>query len=143
MAKKEKIVVNCKTDNLKNIRSFVEDTLVSYQLNQEDIDLIVLAIDEICANLIIHSNGENEEETISLSIELKIKPSGIEFEITDSGHYFDYSSYVEPSLDDLISEKRQGGMGMMLVRKIMDKIEYIKDQQTNKCRLFKNLEIPA
>ncbi|HAZ24758.1 MAG TPA: anti-sigma factor, partial [Algoriphagus sp.] len=37
----------------------------------------------------------------------------------------------------VISEKRKGGLGIILVRKIMDEIEFESDRGINTCRLIK------
>lgn len=137
------IKVTCNKYNLKEIRDFVYGTLKQVSIEKSDSDMIVLAVDEICSNLIIHSNQNNEEEFIELNIKIKHEPEGIVFEIIDSGDAFNYSTYEEPSLSEIIHQKRKGGMGMMLVRRIMDSIEFKSENTYNVCRLFKRLNLKA
>lgn len=133
------IKVNCQIENLKKIRSFVESCLKDLPLSEVDINLIVLAIDEICSNKIIHSAKGNNNEELILNIKFEKSPAKILFEVIDFGISFDYSSYQEPRLEDLIDEKRKGSLGMMLVRKIMDKIEFESQDSQNICRLSKKI----
>lgn len=134
-----KIRVSCIKDNLKTIRSFVNDNLKGIVINENDLNLIILAIDEICSNLIIHSNQCDENESIEVNIKVKKEPNGIVFEIYDTGVAYNYSDYKEPSFEELISKKKKGGLGLMLVRRIMDQIEFGTEDSTNFCRMFKKL----
>lgn len=134
-----KIKVNNSTKNLKEIRKFVHDTLKELPVDLNEVDLIVLAIDEICSNLMIHTNGLNENDFLVLYIRFKEDEQGLEFEIINKGESFNYSTYEEPTLAEIISQKRKGGMGMMLVRRIMDSIEFKTNNSENICKLFKQL----
>ncbi|HXA01755.1 MAG TPA: ATP-binding protein [Cytophagaceae bacterium] len=131
------IKVSCSTKNLKEIRDFVSDTLVEYSVPEMEINMMVLAIDEVCANLIIHSNHCNENQHIELKI--KDESQGVSFEISDEGEPFDQSTYREPDIHNLIKEKKKGGIGLMLVKKIMDSIEFTKENDHTICRLFKRV----
>jgi serine/threonine-protein kinase RsbW len=61
------------------------------------------------------------------------------FEIIDDGNTFDINQFAEPELDNLVHEKRKGGLGIRLVKSIMDKIEYQKRSGKNVCRLIKQI----
>lgn len=131
--------VNCSTSNLKAIRKFVDESLKAIEVSDYDTSLIILAVDEVCSNLIIHSNLENDEEVLTLFIKLERQGEDIVFEIIDYGIAFNYSDYKEPNIDDLIKEKRRGSIGLMLVRRIMDRIEFKTEDNHNVCRLYKRL----
>ena len=117
--------VPCTKEQLKEIRGFVNNSLGQHGLSDVDISAMVLAIDEVCANLIIHSHHCNPKEFIEVII--IVGPNeGVEFRIIDEGVGFDINEYDEPSIDDLIQSKRKGGIGLILVKKIMDDIDFIK-----------------
>lgn len=61
------------------------------------------------------------------------------FEIQDDGTVFDINAFQEPTLENLISVKRKGGLGIRLVKSIMDSIEYQTRDGKNVCRLTKQL----
>ncbi|MDH5603238.1 MAG: ATP-binding protein [Cyclobacteriaceae bacterium] len=132
--------IPCKKDHLKDLRSFVWKALVNHGLTEIDISTLVLAIDEICANLIIHSDCRDPNEFIKININI-IKNEGIEFSIHDHGSGFDISKYDAPTLDELIKTKRKGGIGLILVRKIMDKIELVNESGQNVCKLYKKANV--
>ncbi len=128
---------SCSTDKLQEIRQFVEDVLTQHGLSEVDTHKIVLAVDEVCANLIIHSHRCNAEESIELSVEFTDEKTI--FEIRDHGAAFNIAQYKEPSLTEIIKSKKKGGIGLMLVNRIMDKIEFYQEKGYNICRLTKDV----
>ena len=133
------LTISCKKDNLTLIRQFVSESLGRYQIPEIERHKLILAIDEVCANLIIHSNHCNEQET--LEVDLQVDPhQKITFTIIDAGTGFDISKYQEPTIDEIISSKRKGGLGLMLVKRIMDQIEFTTEKNHNICKLVKKLK---
>ena len=135
---KHRIVIPCEKDKLEFVRDFVQNQLDEYGMPEVESYKIVLAIDEICANMIIHSNNCNPDESLELEMTFK-KNQNIIFIIRDRGVSFDIASYQEPSMQDIISSKRKGGLGLMLVKRIMDEIEFTTENNYNICRLTKKL----
>ncbi len=133
-----KFKTSCSKEKLREIRKFVIGVLEEYGLSDVDINKLVLAVDEICANLIIHSHNCNEKEFIELRIKIK-KGEGITFEITDQGIGFNARDYHEPNLNDIVKQKKKGGVGLLLVKRIMDNIEFKSENSHNTCRLYKKL----
>ncbi|MGK7389365.1 MAG: ATP-binding protein [Candidatus Cyclobacteriaceae bacterium M2_1C_046] len=130
--------VQCKKEKLKNIRLFVKEKLDGHGLSDLDVSAIVLAVDEICANLIIHSNKCNPDETIILEMEIK-DGKEVFFEITDQGEAFDIKQYKEPTIEEIIKAKKKGGIGLLLVKRIMDNVEFTSETDKNTCRLYKKI----
>ena len=133
-----KFRVPCSKSKLGEIREFLHKVLREISIPEMTVNTLVLAVDEVCANLIIHSHNCNADD----HIELKVKINGtseITFEIIDNGVGFNISEYQEPSISDLIRDKRKGGMGLMLVKRIMDEIELIKGEKKNVYRFHKKI----
>jgi len=130
-------MVPCSTNRLKEVRNFVNQVLHEYEFSEVDINRMVLAVDEVCSNLIIHSNNCNPEEMIELRI--NVDAEGIVFEIKDQGMAFKPDSYQEPSLREVVRKKKKGGIGLMLVKRIMDEIEFQSESSHNVCRLYKKI----
>jgi len=98
---------------------------------------VILAVEEVCANLIIHSHDCNSKEYIDLNV--ISSPALIVFEILDFGKGFNILEYQEPELSQVIKSKRKGGLGIILIKRIMDKIEFESFENKNICRLYKFL----
>jgi len=134
---KKTFQIPCSTNCLKDARVFFNDVLNGVGLDETDQSAIVLAVDEVCANIIIHSKCK-ESQHIKLSVE--VKNGKLIFEITDKGqHSFNINDYRAPDLDEIIETKRKGGVGILLVKKIMDKIEMFTTNGNNVCRMYKTI----
>ncbi len=120
---------------MSQLRSFLQKTLEHVALSDIQKHQVTLAVEEVCANLIIHSHHCNPDSHIHL--EVKDSNDGIIFEISDQGEAFNLNEYVTPDLQRVLTEKRKGGLGIILVKKIMDKIEFESNGGTNTCRLVK------
>lgn len=132
---KYQLKIYCKTTALADLRSFLQTTLSELNLSDKDRHQLTLAVEEVCANLIIHSHQCNGSDQIKL--EVKESPDKLIFEITDKGKAFNLLDYEVPDLKKVISEKRKGGLGIILVKTIMDEIEFESNEGKNTCRLIK------
>ncbi|MTI25916.1 MULTISPECIES: ATP-binding protein [Fulvivirga] len=132
--------VPCKKEMLKEIRCFVKEVLDKHGLSEVDVSTLVLAIDEVCANLIIHSHCCNPKESIEVEINVD-KDKGLIFNIIDKAEIFNINEYQEPTLEDIIKKQRKGGIGLILVKKIMDDIQIYSDKKKHVCRLVKKIHI--
>lgn len=130
-----RITIYCQTTALAELRDFLRETLTMSFITENDKLQLTLAVEEVCANLIIHSHECNGKDHIHL--EVKEFPGKLIFEITDQGKAFNLLDYEVPDLIKVKGEKRKGGLGIILVKKIMDEIEFESTKGTNTCRLIK------
>jgi serine/threonine-protein kinase RsbW len=128
--------VGCSIENLKGLRDFIRDSLKTNGVADLQISEMVLALDEMCSNLMIHAHHCNPDDLFELKIDIK-KGSPIVFEIVDDGTVFDINQFEEPGLDNLVHEKRKGGLGIRLIKSIMDKVEYEQHKNKTVYRLIK------
>jgi serine/threonine-protein kinase RsbW len=139
---KYSLKVPCSKSKLKTIRSFVDETLGQYSISDVDLNMLVLAVDEICANLIVHSyTTSTSVECIELHINIE-ESKGVTFEIVDHNNEgFNIINYKEPMLKELVKSRRKGGLGLMLVKRIMDDVQFKSNGNSNVCRLFKRMPL--
>ena len=130
--------IGCSLHNLKGVREFIRTSLQHYDISDLEMGAIVLAMDEMCSNLMIHAHHCNPDHVIQIRI-VANDPHKFIFEIVDDGMMFDINDFSEPEIGNLVHEKRKGGLGIRLVKTIMDKIEYKKEGDKNVCRLFKTI----
>lgn len=134
-----KYKVGCSIENLKGVRDFIRASLKKHEIAELAISEIVLALDEMCSNLMIHAHNCNPDELFEIHIHIENnKP--LVFELIDDGTVFNINQFNEPALNNIIHEKRKGGLGIRLVKSIMDKVEYHNQSGRNVCRLTKTLE---
>jgi serine/threonine-protein kinase RsbW len=128
--------VGCSIENLKGVRDFIRGSLKNHGISELVVSEVVLALDEMCSNLMIHAHHCNPDEIFELNIYVEGNKPLI-FELIDDGTVFDINQFMEPALNNIINEKRKGGLGIRLVKSIMDKVEYQKLRGRNVCRLIK------
>ena len=80
--------IGCSLSNLKGIRDFIRNTLNENHVSELQISAIVLALDEMCSNLMIHAHHCNPEHFLELHINHPGQGTYV-FEIIDDGNIFD------------------------------------------------------
>lgn len=114
----------CSKQSLPKIRAFVEGELRALEVKEMVTHQLVLAVDEACANSIIHQHECDEQSRIKLSISRKGKELTIE--LTDEGAPFPINEYEPQNLSEIIKNRTKGGLGIFLINQIMDKVEVIE-----------------
>lgn len=135
---KYNLSIKADTRNLKKVRSFLTKIFTKLQVEAIEANQLVLVVDEILANLIIHSAKNNNNKEIDLVV--SEEAGEITFEIYDyNSPYFDLTQHEDANPKELIKQKRKGGMGLTLVKNIMDEVEVYYEDNTNIWRLQKRL----
>ena len=135
---KQQLKIESKTEHLVAVRDFVSQAAVKSGFGEEDVGKIALAVDEACTNVIKHAYQYNRTKSITITVET----SGADFEITivDNGRQFDPKKIRTPNMKDYIIHPRRGGLGVYLMKSLMDKVEYdIEEGKSNMVRLVKHL----
>lgn len=98
-----------------------------------------LVLEELVVN-IIHYGHEDEEGDVLHDIEVVLVADAqmVAVEIIDDGKPFDplQDAHV-PDVDLDIEDRPIGGLGIHLVQKLTDKVEYSREQNLNKLRIEK------
>jgi len=131
--------IQCSRQNLQQVRDFVRGFLLASNRSEVLVNQVVLAVDEVVANFIIHANGENANQYLDLNMELV--EHRLDVEIEDYGHTIFAPAVVAPNPDmrEYIRQGRKGGMGMALVSRIMDQVEFFERNAHTVCHLSKLL----
>lgn len=130
--------VQSSTENLSLIREFVAKVGLQAGMSEIDISKIELAVDEACANVIEHAYGN--DKTQEVLVRANVDEEKITFHIIDTGIGFDPTQVKQEELEKLIEKRRSGGLGMRLIKTLMDEIQYeIIPGQKNELRMVKKL----
>ena len=118
---KSQIQVPCSKLSLAIIREFVHAQLKRLEVTGKVAQQIVLAADEACANCIIHQH----QCDIFTSIELSIyrKEDTLYLEIKDTGKAFRIDTYTPQKLEEIVKKRKKGGLGIMLIKRLMDEVK--------------------
>ena len=111
-----------KFENLDEIREFVGNIARRGGFSDKDVYNIQLATDEAASNVIEHAY-QNEPGGV-LELSCGITGDVITIILIDHGKSFDPSEVPVPDLQADLSDRKIGGLGIFLMRKLMDEIYY-------------------
>jgi serine/threonine-protein kinase RsbW len=136
--KNNKLIVKSRTENLSAIRDFIASAARVVGINEDAVENIMLAVDEACSNIIKHAYKSDPDGEIKILLEF----SNGKFMVTiqDKGISFEPDLIPEPDLQKYYRQRRIGGLGMYLMKSLMDEVEYISiPGKYNKVLLTKNV----
>ncbi|MCC5906457.1 MAG: ATP-binding protein [Balneolaceae bacterium] len=128
--------INASTQNLSDVREFVSRHAEKHGFTSRQVADVQLAVDEACTNIIKHAY--NYDASKELSIELEFDDEKMNVTLTDQGMGFDVERYKKPDLKKQIARKKRGGMGVYLIRNLMDEVNYYAESRENVLRMIKN-----
>ncbi|CAN5400152.1 ATP-binding protein [soil metagenome] len=117
------ITVPATTDHLHEIREFLRARIRAAGFSEFEENGIVLAVDEACSNLIRHAY--HNDPTQSVEVALVIDPDVVTVSISDTATPFDPNSAQVPDMPTYLQERRNGGLGILIMRRVMDAIDYV------------------
>lgn len=127
------------TENLAMIRDFVNGIGVRAGMPASEVAKLELAVDEACANVIEHAYGP--EVTKEVSVRATLDDDTVQIDVVDTGKAFDPALIPTLSLDDLVAGRRSGGLGMRLMKTLMDEVHYeVIPGHKNELRMIKRLK---
>jgi len=110
----------------RELESYTGDReALAYHLN--------LVLTEATANAIKHTNCTNPEDTVRVLIHLETEQLTIK--VFDHGQGFDLETVPIPDLD----HPNEGGMGLFLIKTLMDSVTYNKHENCNVLEITKYL----
>lgn len=129
----------CSRDKLAEIRKFLSSVLIDLKIADPVKNEIILAVDEACANAMIHGNDCDENK--KLDIELETIDNKLVIQIYDIGDTsFTQVHHEDKTIEDLIHQRKKGGLGLKLIYSIMDEVAYFKAGDHHVCALTKKLK---
>lgn len=114
--------VNSETKNLKKVRNFIKQYSIENGFDEQSADEIVIAVDEACTNIIKHGLKYNKEE--KLEIRVYIESNYFAIDIVDNSPSFDLRDFKNIELDSHLSEYKNNGLGIFMIKSYVDLIEY-------------------
>lgn len=126
------------TQNLAMIREFVTRVAAQAGFSEVEVGQLELAVDEACANVIEHAYGD--DNTKQVMVRAIFDEDTLRIHVIDTGKGFDPTQVPEQELKDLIAKRRTGGLGMRLIKTLMDEVHYdIEPGKRNELRMVKKL----
>ncbi len=118
----QSVQFSAKFEFLDEMRDFVANIAREAGFGNKDVYNIQLATDEAASNIIEHAYEGSANGIIELSCGMQ--GNAIKIVLVDHGEPFDPSEIPMPDLKADLSERKIGGLGIFLMRKLMDEVHY-------------------
>ena len=124
-------------DQIALLSPFVEDVVAVSGLSPDTTDSLNLALEEAVTNVILYAYPEGTEPVVS--IDAVTANGAVTFTVTDSGKPFDPTAAKEADIAAGVDERPIGGLGIHLIRQIMDEVRYERVGNKNMFILTKKI----
>ena len=123
---------------MAQIRGFIDYVGRRYSYSSKDIHATKLAVEEACTNIMRH--GYKGIPYGEITIKILIRRLSISVILIDQGQTFDPRTVNKPDILKYVEMGKMGGLGIMMIRKLMDELYYDVTDQGNEFRLVKYRE---
>ena len=123
--------VENKMDQWPVLRKTLENYSLCVGMDERTLKKMILALEEAVVNVINYSQADY--------ISLSISHSPLTITLTDNGIEFDATTQPEVDTTQVTAERQIGGLGIALVRKIADNIQYQRKDGQNELTIIKNI----
>ena len=134
---RKEIKLKNQVEELKHVAQFVKEIGEELGLDMELRMNLNLVMEEMVSNIIFYAYPEGTEGTIELAAESDGKE--LTFLLSDQGREFDPTLKQDPDLDVNPAERDIGGMGIYIVKNIMDEVTYQRLKDKNLLRMKKKI----
>ena len=132
------LVIENDLSEISKLAVFVDELGKELSLTPELIFNLNLVLEEAVSNVILYAYGEEKHKEISLMA--KISDGNLVFVLTDSGKEFDPTEVPDADITLSAEERVIGGLGIYLIRQIMNKVEYQRIDKRNVLTMRKQLD---
>ena len=126
-----------KLEELENVVTALENFFESADISLAVAQSVELALDELLNNII--SYGYLDSNNHKITVELSIEENELQLVISDKGIPFNPFERQTPELNSPIEEREIGGVGIHLVKNVMDSYSYQRLGKRNIVTLTKKL----
>ncbi len=129
------LLIKNKIDELSKVPSFLEELIREWGLTDAILFNLNLAIEEALSNTILYGYNDSNDHFIELSI--KIENRQITVIIEDDAVEFDPTTLNDPEIFQPAEKRTVGGLGVFLIKKLMDNVKYKRVDKKNILTLTK------
>jgi len=136
-----KLTVKNRIEDLLRVNSIFESFATQHEIGGRFRYHLLVSIEEILTNIIKY--GFDEQGVHPIHITFRLVLENVEMEFEDRGREFNPLEVDEPNLETAIEDRQLGGLGIHLVKKMVDVAEYRREGDRNILLLRKSKSSPA
>lgn len=137
---------------LAEVRERVEAQCSASGLEEEDVYLLVSAVDETCGNIVRYSDRSLEgtryavknPKLMQIWLTLSVDAEKFEIEVRDQGFQFDPTKKIPAAVSAEEAARKRGGLGLSIIQKAMHGLRYeFTEDGENSFRMIRYWKEPA
>jgi serine/threonine-protein kinase RsbW len=113
--------IDARLESLSSIRRFVQEAGLAWDAGPAALRQMLLAVDEASTNIIVHGY-RGQDGTIE--VEVAREGENLIIRLRDTAEPFDPTTVPPPDLTAPLLERPIGGLGIQLVRQVMDGVSH-------------------
>ena len=133
----KELITEAKVDNLYAVLEFINAELERHNCPLKLQNKIAIAAEEIFVNIAKYAYPSDEGR---ITIHISAGEEGITIRYEDAGIPFNPLEQANPDLDKPLKEREVGGLGIFMVKQIMDVMEYKYEDNKNILIMTKNIK---
>ncbi len=123
---------------LKSLNQHLDNWGGAIGLSNDSIARINICLDELFTNIVSYGFDDNQEHMVKFT--LNGDSSFVIINIEDDAKPFNPLEKVDPDFPENVEEAKIGGLGILIIRKLMDNVTYERSQGKNKLTMKKNIQ---
>ena len=132
------IALDGSIDELERLVTTVADFCRRHALDDNVEFDLNLVLEELFTNSLRH--GGCQGVPAAADIRLRLLPAGVELQYRDRGLAFNPLEAPEPDLTAPLMDRKIGGLGVHLVRQIMQDVRYHRSADTNEVTMIRRMD---
>jgi serine/threonine-protein kinase RsbW len=121
---------------LPALTEFLQEFWSANHLPATEAPKFELALEEVFMNVVMHGSQASQPR---VDVHLALSEAGITLVVEDEGPAFDPLTVPPPDLAASLEHRPVGGLGVFLVRQLMDTVEYQRVRSRNRLRMTKRI----
>ena len=119
------------------LNQFLRDFGSAVALDAAEVGTFELVLEEIFMNIVMHGSQPGSTPVVEVSLQRAVE--SVTMIVEDDGPQFDPLSLPPPDVTASLADRRVGGLGVFLVRNMMDTVTYARIAGRNQLRMSKRL----
>ena len=134
----KELTLKATVENIAAVTAFVDEALEEWACPVKAQLQIDMAVDELFCNIASYAYSSGEGDA-TVQVDFDASDRTVSLVFMDRGKPFDPLSVDTPDTTSSVEDRRIGGLGIFLVRKTMDGMEYQRDGDVNKLTIRKRI----
>ncbi len=138
MSERAELIIEAAEENLSAVQEFIAQRLETAGCSSKTLFQINIAVEEVFINIACYAYvGGKGKATVC--VELSETPASVAITFMDGGIPYNPLAREDPDITLAAEDRQVGGLGILMIKRLMDDVRYEYKDGRNILRLIKNL----